>query len=63
MQQMVSIGIPLKTVLRRQGWSESEIQQLEADKQEEEKARATIASTALQLARLELETNNQPYNE
>lgn len=55
---MIDIGIPLLTVLKRQGWGEAEIQQLMSDIEEEKKFNADTAATALQLAQYRFESQN-----
>lgn len=50
MQAYKALGIPLLTVLRRFGWDNSEIDQMLADKEQEDSANATIASMAIEQA-------------
>ena len=49
----VEAGMPLKTVLRKQGWSEAEIEQLESDEADEQAKAASLAQAYMQ----EAETN------
>ena len=42
--------MPLKTVLRKQGWSEAEIEQLETDEADEQAKAATLAQAYMQQA-------------
>ncbi len=46
----VEAGMPLKTVLRKQGWSEAEIEQLETDEADEQAKAATLAQAYMQQA-------------
>jgi len=50
-QAEVNTGIPLKTVLKRHGWTDAEIKQLEKDKQEEQLAQAELAQAYMDQAR------------
>lgn len=48
----VDMGVPLKTALRRQGWSEADLKQLEADQAEQsEKEKETLAAAVLRAQR------------
>jgi hypothetical protein len=54
-----STGIPLKTVLRRSGWSDSELEQLDKDKSEaDEAAQATFEAQAKATAQFTGGTDN-----
>lgn len=55
----VSSGIPVKTVLRKQGWSKAELAQMDKDKAEEEKAKSSLAKTLLESARNNADANNE----
>ena len=46
-QQNVNSGIPLRTQLRYEGWTETEIRQMEADRKAEQAAQADSLATAL----------------
>jgi len=46
-QTNVNAGVPLATVLRREGWSEEDIAQMAADKQEEQAAAQSSLASAL----------------
>jgi SPP1 family phage portal protein len=51
-QTSVSTGLPLPTVLRREGWTEEEIAQMQKDKAEEDAAKAeTLANSMLRAQR------------
>lgn len=59
----VDAGIPLKTDLRREGWSEDDLKQLDEDQEDEnEKNAETFAQTALNAARRFDQGNNPPQN-
>lgn len=51
-------GVPLKTSKRRQGWSDSEIKQLESDQQDAKKALSGLAQNALDQLRNQDAQNN-----
>jgi hypothetical protein len=55
----VKAGVPLKTSKRRQGWSESEITQLESDQQAVKTSMSGLAQNALDLLRQQDAQNNQ----
>ncbi len=46
-QTYVGAGMPLRTALRRQGWSDTEMEQLDADRAEEQAGTATLADALL----------------
>lgn len=54
----IDSGIPLVTQLRREGWSEAELVQLEDDMQEEKKASQALGSAMLQQIRANQEQAN-----
>lgn len=56
----VDSGIPLKTSLRRTGWGQDEITQMEADKKEEKKESSSLAQEELNRMRAEDAMNNDP---
>lgn len=58
-KNLVEIGIPLTTVLRKHGWSDDEIEALKKDIEEQKKEQANLASQALELARLNMQRNNE----
>lgn len=59
----VDSGIPLKTALRREGWSDDDLKQLDEDQEEESKKnQETFAQTALEAARRFDQGNNPPQN-
>lgn len=60
MQILAGIGIPLITILRRFGWTQSEIDQMIADKKDEKAQNADLAAQALEIANLRLEQSNNP---
>jgi len=60
MQTEVNVGIPLVTVLRRQGWNETDIQQMLSDLEQERIRNAKLAKSAYDLALLRLSQNNTP---
>jgi hypothetical protein len=49
--QEVGAGIPLTTALRREGWSEAELEQMAEDQQAEQTAGATLQAAMLEEAR------------
>lgn len=53
MQIMVNTGIPLTTYLKRAGWTDSELEQLQTDRAAEEKARRTLAQGLLNSLRIQ----------
>ena len=55
-----SSGVPLVTMLRKQGWEKAEIEQMLKDKAEEKKANASTAKSLLDEARNNLDQNNDP---
>ena len=58
MQTAVNTGIPLETFLRRQGWTEVEIQELRDDQKREQTARRTMAQSVLDNLRVQNEQDN-----
>jgi len=62
MSKQVQMGIPLITVLKRNGWGLDEINQMLKDKEEEKKEQANVASQALELALLKSASSNQPFS-
>lgn len=50
-QAETGAGIPLKTALKRHGWTDAEIKQMEKDKQEEQLAQAELAQAYMDQAR------------
>lgn len=57
-QTETSAGVPLKTSVRRQGWTNEEMKQMEADKKEEDKSKTSLAQDALNKLRAEDAANN-----
>lgn len=53
-----NMGIPLITILRRQGWTEQEIQTLEDDKKAEKTAQRSMAQAVLDTLRVRDEQSN-----
>lgn len=51
--------IPLKTSVRRRGWTQEEIDQMEKDKKEEQQAMTNLAQTELDLLRKKDATSNK----
>jgi len=49
--QYVSAGVPLKTALRKAGWTPADLEGLEADLREEQTSKATLAQQMLDAAR------------
>lgn len=47
---LVEAGVPLRTALRRQGWSDAELDQMEQDQADEEQAGADLATAYLAAA-------------
>ena len=60
MTKLIALGLPLVTVLKQFGWSESQIDQMRKDKLEQKLADADVAQQALELARLRMEQTNTP---
>lgn len=65
-QTYVAAGVPLRTALRRQGWSDTELEQMDADRQLEEQAQATTDNQAASVVQSVLDrvraNGNQPNN-
>lgn len=61
-QANVTAGIPLVTTLKRQGWSETDIQAMLKDAKEAEAKQTSLAQAMLAQARVESEQSNQPVN-
>jgi len=59
MQLSVNTGIPLVTFLRRQGWTEQEIQSLQDDMKAEKTASRSLAQGVLDNLRVQNEQNNE----
>ena len=57
---LVEAGVPLRTALRRQGWSDAELDQLQQDKEDEDAAGADLATAYLAAA--EANANRQASN-
>lgn len=57
-QLAVASGIPLVTAVRREGWSQAEIEELVKDQEEEKKKQTTLAKALLEQARVEQEQRN-----
>lgn len=51
---LVEAGVPLRTALRRQGWSDAELDMLERDQAEEQAAQASIANAYMAAAEANL---------
>lgn len=62
MMMMVNMGIPLITVLKQNGWSESDIAQMKQDAEEEKLKNASVLDSAVQVALARLQQTNDPYN-
>ena len=60
MKDMVSMGIPLKTVLKQFGWTKDELDQLDKDMEEQRNKEADMASNAYSIARQNIERQNLP---
>jgi len=54
-QASVNAGIPLVTQLRREGWTDDELRQLDKDRAAESKAKANLAQAYLEQARLQFD--------
>lgn len=54
----VEAGIPVKTSVRRQGWSKSDIEQLDSDIEEDDKKKSNLAQEELDRLRAEDAKNN-----
>lgn len=63
MQLMVNTGIPLTTYLKRAGWTDAELKELEKDRATEEKARRTLAQGLLNSLRIQDAQTNIGDNE
>lgn len=59
----VDSTIPLKTSLRRNGWSEDELEQMDKDRQEETKNKTSLTKTILDELRLKDSQNNDTLGE
>ena len=62
-QLAFNTGIPLLTLLRREGWTEQEIQELEKDIKKEKEAQRTTAQAVLDKLRVEDEQSNDDPEE
>lgn len=60
MAEQKKLGLPLKTILRRAGWTETEIQQMLEDKKEESKQSAELQAQAFSMAQQRLAQENNP---
>jgi hypothetical protein len=58
----VRMGIPLRTVLRRQGWGEAELEQLDADLAEQQQAQQQTLAAAVLRAQREVDRGEQTNN-
>ncbi|MCZ2155728.1 MAG: phage portal protein, partial [Bryobacterales bacterium] len=56
-QLAVNTGIPLITVLRREGWSDVEIERMQKDQELQDKAKKTVAQAVLKDLKLRQEQN------
>lgn len=59
----IDCGLPLITVLRRDGWSQSEIDQMQEDQEEQDKKSSTLAKELLRNAKIQSEQSNQNPDE
>jgi len=59
-QISINMGIPLITILRRQGWTEQEIQTLEDDRKNEKASQRSTAQAVLDTLRVEDAQSNAP---
>jgi hypothetical protein len=59
----VNTGIPLVTLLRREGWSEAEITAMQDDKALQDKAQKTMAQATLASLRIQQQQENPPEDE
>jgi hypothetical protein len=55
---LVDAGIPLETVLRRQGWGKDEIDQMYSDMEEAKKRSTSLGKVVLDAARTKAEQDN-----
>jgi hypothetical protein len=60
-QLAVNTGIPLITVLRREGWTDVEIEKMQKDQELQDKARKTVAQAVLNDLRIRQQQEN-PFN-
>lgn len=61
-QTNTSSGLPLVTALRRQGWTEAELEQLRKDKQEQAGEQQASLASALVAAQRQMDQGQQPGN-
>ena len=59
-QIAINMGIPLITILRRQGWTEQEIQTLEDDRKNEKASQRSTAQAVLDTLRVKDAQSNAP---
>lgn len=57
-QLAVNTGIPLITVLRREGWTDVEIEKMQQDQELQDKAKRTVSQAVLRDLKLRQEQNN-----
>jgi hypothetical protein len=62
-QVNVNAGIPLITILRRDGWSDEEIEQMDKDQATQDKARQTMAQAVLNDLRIRQQQENPQDNQ
>jgi hypothetical protein len=62
-QNSITAGIPLVTVLRREGWTDTEIEEMQAEKEGEEAAQAVTLGAALARAQRAFDGGNAPREE
>jgi hypothetical protein len=60
--QSVNAGIPLITLLRREGWEDADINQMLADKQKMDEATKTAGEALLNTLRVKQQQQNPPEN-
>lgn len=58
--QMVAAGVPLKTALRRQGWNQADLDQLDKDAAEVSSSKTNLAAQMLAQARAKLNQGGVP---
>jgi hypothetical protein len=58
LQLAINSGIPLKTYLRRLGWSDSDLERLDKDQELQDKAKKSMAQAVLTDLRIKQEQQN-----
>jgi len=63
MKSLIDLGVPLKTVLQRFGWSEQEITMMDDERRQERLEQAELTREALAMAELRFQRESNPLGE